>query len=237
MARTYRQHGNTYFAYYLKGALRLALYVALAVIGLFLTYYIHFAALVLLLPLFMIPKELGHFEAMKAGMLGENVTDEILEGLPHYYHVLRDVTIRKQNGFNQLDHIVVGKKGIFVVETKYYSGAVKGRDKDVKILQKKRVKGSVYSSRFLNPAKQVTNHVVAVKRYLKLTEWKNVPVYGIVFFSHPDARVKVRSKEVRVFSARKRGAKRLVRHIKWRRSDRRLSRKEINAVSDLLRRA
>ncbi len=41
---------------------------------------------------------------------------------PPHYHLLNNITIPFRDGTTQIDHILVSTKGIFVIETKNYSG-------------------------------------------------------------------------------------------------------------------
>lgn len=56
------------------------------------------------------------------GARGEEMVAALLEGLPGGYHVFHDVPCGTAGG---IDHMVVGPTGLFVIETKFWSGAVK----------------------------------------------------------------------------------------------------------------
>jgi hypothetical protein len=53
----------------------------------------------------------------------EAVTDVLKEGLPDDYVLINDLVL--PNGRGNIDHLVVGPNGIFVIETKNYSGRIK----------------------------------------------------------------------------------------------------------------
>jgi len=38
------------------------------------------------------------------------------------YHLIKDVTVPSKNGTTQIDHVIVSKFGVFVIETKNYKG-------------------------------------------------------------------------------------------------------------------
>ncbi|MEI6846455.1 MAG: nuclease-related domain-containing protein [Chlorobiaceae bacterium] len=81
---------------------------------------------------------------------------------PPNYHLLNNVTIPFQNGTTQIDHILISTKGIFVIETKNYSGWIFGDEKSKKWMQViYRVK-----SRFQNPIHQNFLHVKAIQQLL-----------------------------------------------------------------------
>lgn len=55
------------------------------------------------------------------GARGEELVALLLEALPSGYHVFHDLPCGEAGG---IDHLVVGPTGLFVVETKFWSGAV-----------------------------------------------------------------------------------------------------------------
>lgn len=54
------------------------------------------------------------------GLSGENIALNHLNTLPKNYLVFHDVQL--PNGKGNIDHIVVGQTGLFIIETKNYSG-------------------------------------------------------------------------------------------------------------------
>ena len=65
------------------------------------------------------------------GFFGEFWVKLELKKLKKDYKVLNNVIIRTiDNSTHQIDHIVVSKYGIFVIETKQINGYIKGNDYD-----------------------------------------------------------------------------------------------------------
>ena len=60
-------------------------------------------------------------ESYFKGARGEEIVAVWLSALPEGYHVFHDVDV---SGVDSLDHIVVGPTGVFVIETKFWSGSV-----------------------------------------------------------------------------------------------------------------
>ena len=58
----------------------------------------------------------------QAGKVGELAVTEVLKALPNQYIVLNDLMLPEGRG--NVDHLVIGPNGIFVIETKNYSGYV-----------------------------------------------------------------------------------------------------------------
>lgn len=52
------------------------------------------------------------------------------------YIIINNVTLPIENGTTQIDHIIVSKFGIFVIETKNFSGWIFGKKDDLTWTQK-----------------------------------------------------------------------------------------------------
>jgi hypothetical protein len=81
---------------------------------------------------------------------------------PPDYHLLNHITLQVRDGTTQIDHILISKFGVFVIETKHYSGWIFGNAKhavwtQVQFKQK---------FRFRNPIFQNLRHVRAVQDLL-----------------------------------------------------------------------
>lgn len=78
------------------------------------------------------------------------------------YHLLNNVTLPLQDGTTQIDHILISTKGIFVIETKNYSGWIFGDEKSKQWAQVLyRVK-----SKFQNPIHQNYLHIKTIESLL-----------------------------------------------------------------------
>ncbi len=101
------------------------------------------------------------------GARGERLVGRRLRnGLPRdEYKILNDVYLRMPDGTTtQIDHVVVSQFGIFVVETKTYSGWIFGSEKSAVWTQ------SIYrkKSQFQNPIRQNYRHICAIADNLGL---------------------------------------------------------------------
>jgi hypothetical protein len=90
------------------------------------------------------------------------------------YKVFNDVIIR---GSSQIDHIVISIFGVFVIETKNYSGWIHGHENSEYWTQ------SIYKkkTKFRNPIKQNWAHIYALKEVL--SDFKQVTYLPIVVFA------------------------------------------------------
>lgn len=94
------------------------------------------------------------------GWVGEAVLHAFLRAfLPRRrYRLLRDLTLPTADGSTQIDHVVVSRHGVFVIETKNYRGWIFGAARDKTWTQQ------IYRHRstFQNPLRQNYKHVRAL---------------------------------------------------------------------------
>lgn len=93
-------------------------------------------------------------------------------------HVLNNITIRLENeSTTQIDHILVSKKGVFVIETKNYNGWIFGNPKS------KRWTQIIYRNKysFQNPLFQNYKHLKSVQNILGFVDPQQI--HSIVVFS------------------------------------------------------
>lgn len=101
------------------------------------------------------------------GMAGEFWVKKELKKLPDEYLVINDIMIKTKDGItHQIDHVVISKYGIFVIETKQYNGYIKGNDYDKRWLIKNGKK-KIYVN---NPLHQNYGHVKSLEEILNLPE-------------------------------------------------------------------
>jgi restriction system protein len=126
-------------------------------------------ALALVLLLFVLFAFIGAYRRSPTvkGARGERRVNSILDRqLPsREYEVFHDVTLHTSQGPTQIDHIVVSRYGVFVVETKNYTGWIFGDAKSKQWTQ------TIYGkkSRFQNPLRQNFKHTKAVESFLSLS--------------------------------------------------------------------
>jgi len=113
----------------------------------------------------------------KIGKEGELAVSNILNSLPENYKVFNDLMLFGSKGTIQIDHIVLSKNGIFVIETKNYKGEVFGYSNEKnwkKINHDKEIS-------FYNPILQNKAHISTLKMIL---QEKNEAIFiPIVAFS------------------------------------------------------
>ena len=123
------------------------------------------------------------------GFMGEFWVKIELNKLPkEKYIVLNNIMIRSSKGSHQIDHIVVSKYGIFVIEMKNYYGLITGdeyKDKWTQHLGKNKYY-------FNNPIHQNYGHIKALEELLQMDNDKFI---SIICISN-QANVKVTAKNV-----------------------------------------
>lgn len=82
--------------------------------------------------------------------------------LPPDYHLMNHITLRVNDGTTQVDHVLVSRFGVFVIETKDYKGWLFANEDQAKWTQVL----FHWKFRFQNPIVQNRRHVLAVKRLL-----------------------------------------------------------------------
>jgi len=85
---------------------------------------------------------------------------------PPNYHLFNHITLRQKDGTTEIDHILVSRFGIFVIETKDYNGWIFADAEDRYWTQ------IFYRAKFTfqNPIRQNYKHVCAVRNLLDFLE-------------------------------------------------------------------
>lgn len=156
---------------------------------------------------------ISRVNALKSGLTGENKAKSILKRLSSDYYVLNDLSIEIEGKTSQIDNIVVGSNGIFVIETKNINGHIVGDANSNNITQHKvGRKGGKYSKTIYNPIKQVGTQVYRVSELLKKSNI-NIWVQGAVFFTNYQCEVELQSNKIPVFSIREEGENEILKYI------------------------
>ena len=116
--------------------------------------------------------------AKRKGMRGEKRVSNILaQGLPDGYIVLNDIYLPLSDGTTtQIDHIVISRYGIFVIETKNFSGWIYGCKDDVEWTET----FPRQKHHFRNPIRQNYAHICALAECLGMSKDS---FHGVVAFT------------------------------------------------------
>lgn len=117
-------------------------------------------------------------KVLKIGAKGEKKVNSILSSLPkRKYKIINNIIFQTPKGTTQIDHIVVSKYGVFVIETKNYKGIIYGDEGREYWVQN--LSGEKHS--FYNPIRQNMAHIRAVRKYTK--KYEKLPVISMIAFS------------------------------------------------------
>ena len=136
------------------------------------------ALALLILLIFKIRKEWRRQKVRHFGdRAEETVSQKLKEEFPGSV-VLNNIFLKTPQGSTQIDHILLCKWGVFVIETKSHNGTIRMEKKEwVQIYGDKVV-------RFHSPLLQNESHIKAVKAILsKHRALRNLPVRGLVVFT------------------------------------------------------
>ena len=129
------------------------------------------------------------------GKAGERNVSFRLSRLPSEYKVINNLQLKFGNWTSQIDHVVVSPYGVFVIETKNYTGIITGGENSAEWT--KNMYGNKYG--FHNPIFQNESHIKAIRKCLG--DYGSLRIIPIVAFSNKSKlRVKLESKTVVYFS-------------------------------------
>ena len=123
------------------------------------------------------------------GFMGEFWVKIELGKLPkNKYIIFSDILIKDEKGTHQIDHLVLSKFGIFVIEMKNYYGLIKGKEFDNKWCQYL----GKNKSYFTNPIYQNFGHIKSLSNLFKIEEKYFI---SVICFSN-QAKIKVKSNNI-----------------------------------------
>lgn len=139
-------------------------------------------------------------ETWEKGAEGEERVIDELEKLGDDYEIFSDLVLPGET--SNIDHIVVSKYGIFVIETKNLDGLIKCNG-DSWSRRKVGRKGTPYEGEIGSPSKQVKANAVKLKEFLEKKHFevfveKDVFFEGVVVFTDSSADLKIKNPKVEV---------------------------------------
>jgi hypothetical protein len=111
------------------------------------------------------------------GVLGEWQVNLLIKFFldKNEYHLIKNVTLPTADGTTQIDHIIVSKYGIFVIETKNMKGWIFGSENQKQWTQQI----FKHKSKFQNPLHQNYKHVKTLEACLKT---KSDSIFSVIIF-------------------------------------------------------
>lgn len=135
----------------------------------FLSTFWYFIPFIIILALLRSPWFKGVFGEFQVNLAAKLFLDK------ETYHLIKNVTLPTEDGTTQIDHIIVSKYGVFVIETKNMKGWIFGGEKQRTWTQK------IYkhTSKFQNPLHQNYKHTKTLQSCLNLEDDK---IFSLVVF-------------------------------------------------------
>ena len=117
------------------------------------------------------------------GTLGEFYTFDKLGKIKGYKKLISNCYVPKDNGTTtEIDLIMIHETGIYVFESKNYSGWIFGSEKNQYWTQSLPIgNGQIEKRKFFNPVIQNKVHIKWLSNLL--TEYANIPIYSYIIFS------------------------------------------------------
>ncbi len=171
------------------------LFVLLGII-LFFGIAIHFSLIVLSIISFIIAVYLWNKQTTwDIGADGEETVIRVLENLDSSFKVINDIVLPgdRQN----IDHVVVGSIGTFVIETKNHNGIIQCNDDDWS-REKVGRRGTVYDAEIGNPSKQAKRNAVMLKKWLESQNIDVGYIYAVVVFTNENVELNLIKPTVKV---------------------------------------
>lgn len=151
---------------------------------------------ILIFFLFAFAAFLKYITPIFKGKMGEVEVGLVLSQLPsESYQIFNNVMLRKDDSeTTQIDHIVVSKYGVFVIETKNYLGWIIGNEYKDQWTQ------NIYGNKnkFYNPIRQNYGHIKTLGKLLGLDDSKFISI--VCFSDDATLKVQAKSKVVQVSS-------------------------------------
>ena len=149
--------------------------------------------IILIVVLLLISPLLESVTIRMKGKGGEANVSYIISQLPTVKYITFNDLILQNNygGTTQIDHVVVSRYGIFVIETKNYKGLIYGNDNSETWTQ------NIYGNKYklYNPVRQNNTHIRVLKSVL--SGFERIQFISIITFS-PKASLRVTATSVHV---------------------------------------
>ena len=152
---------------------------------------------------------------VSAGIKGEKETAQLLsKRLPEDYRVFQNINVTFDGKTSEIDTVVVGKSGVFVVEAKNTGGNITADISAQKWHQRKIRGRQIHEKEFYNPVKQVGTHVYRLANFLRENGIR-VRVEAAVFIANPETEICFLSERgnIPVYFAKDNGENKLIQYI------------------------
>lgn len=170
------------------------------------------------------------YKIYKSGAAGEDGLLAELKKLPNSYHVFTNYRIEEKRIRDEIDFVVVGKNGVFIIEVKNHVGKITGGADDVEWQQEKLGKhGAPQKKAMRNPVKQAKWHNANVSRLLYRNGIK-LPTRVMLVFTNPNVSLDIETDGIPVLTE----SAAAVNYILSKNGGNRLDADKVNKISEWL---
>ncbi|PVX24615.1 MAG: hypothetical protein CW691_07055 [Candidatus Bathyarchaeum sp.] len=157
--------------------------------GRFVLFLVGFGFLFGTFPLFR------KYNIWRAGAKGEEKVAKCLKSLRGRYRVFHDVVLPRTRG--DIDHVVVGPSGVFVIETKNNNGTISCNG-DSWSQWKTGKKGGSYKGKIGSPSKQAKRNAVLLANLVGRRLHTRFFVHAIVVFANKKVKLNIKNPTISI---------------------------------------
>ena len=168
-------------------AFLLCLTVCLVLLGIMLTLWLLPAACI---PLASSTVFVRRYHIWQAGARGEDIVARSLQKLDDSYCLLNSVVL--PGGKGDIDHVLLGSNGVFVIEAKNYSGRVMCDGDDWYRIKR----GAKEKTRAESVSEQVKRNALDLRDFIRQTTDLSLRVSPICVFMNPSVRLDLKNPTV-----------------------------------------
>jgi len=168
----------------------------------------------------------------RAGLKGQEKVEEVLSVLPDEYILINNLSLPFKNC--DIDHLLLGPNGIFLLETKHYKGDVSCIVDDWEY-QKVGKNGGLYKGYINNPSRQLKRNIWELKTFFDKKSKRMFGVtpfpywiQGMIVFTNEDTELTTKEETVKILKIDQ-----LLKHIQSTR-EYRIPKEEIQKIAQLL---
>ena len=173
------------------------------------------------------------YNVLLSGIKGEKSLEKIARRHKNEYDIFLNCPIQYKRNRSEVDMIMLGKKGLIIVEVKNHSGTVSGSDTDDKWIQYKHYRdGKTTEGEMKNPIKQITRQRDILKSILH-AQGIDIWIDSVVYFSNPLIRLKLSLKSKSSYVCA--GEKELEKFLSGYSSPRPIAPDDLKKIKEILR--